>query len=151
MLPLSTSPPDDLVRTVARLDAADPFYHLRTDVHGQVPLEALGLVGRDLCRRLDHGDVDLPHRHYGFHGPFCCGPVGVGRRPELLARRDLPREAPAVLAPDAGARLAAVSDDRVPITIGLLLVLDDDHEEDRLVRLEFRVPPFSRCRPARGR
>src|SRR5262249_17890040 len=54
------------------------------------------------------------------------------------ARRDLPGEAPAVLAPAASALLAAVADDGVPVTVGLFLVLGQDHEADRLVRLEIR-------------
>src|SRR3954452_22499104 len=87
---------------------------------------------------LDRGDVDLPHRHHGFHGPLRGGAIRIGRRLEQDARRDLPGEAPAVLAPAASALLAAVADDRVPVTVGLFLVLGQDHETDRLVRLEIR-------------
>src|SRR4051812_31561284 len=90
------------------------------------------------ARGLDRRDVDLPHRHHRFHGPLRRAAVRVGRRLEQHARRDLPGEPPAILAPAAGALLAAVADDRVPVTVGLFLVLGQDDEADRLVRLEIR-------------
>src|SRR5205814_3967056 len=44
------------------------------------------------------------------------------------ARSDLPREAPAVLAPTALAFRAAIADDRVPVTVRLFLILRRDLE-----------------------
>src|SRR3954468_8982314 len=90
------------------------------------------------ARGLDRGDVDLPHRHHRFHGALRGGAIRVGRRLQQHARRDLPGEAPAILAPAAGALLAAVAHDRFPVTVGLFLVVGQDHEADRLVRLEVR-------------
>ena len=54
------------------------------------------------------------------------------------ARRDLPRQAPLVLAPAARALLAAVADDRVPQAVGLGLVVGRDLERERLAVLERR-------------
>src|SRR5215210_4318000 len=65
--------------------------------------------GRSLNRR----NVDLAHRHHRLERALCLRLVGVGRKLEQHARRDLPREAPFVLAPAASAFLAAVADDRV--------------------------------------
>ncbi len=56
--------------------------------------------------------------------------------PSSTARRDLPGEAPAILAPAAAALLTAIAYDRVPVTIGVFLVFGQDHEADRLVWLE---------------
>ena len=52
------------------------------------------------------------------------------------ARRDLPRPAPFVLAPAARALRAAVADDRVPITVGLRLVVGCSLKRERLAVLE---------------
>ena len=52
------------------------------------------------------------------------------------ARRDLPGDAPFVLAPAALAFLAAVADDRVPVAVGLLLVVGGDLEREGLAVLE---------------
>src|SRR5436305_281720 len=64
-------------------------------------------------RCLDGGDVDLLHRHHRLEGALRLGATSrqrVGQR----ARGDLPREAPAILAPPARAFLAAVADNRIP-------------------------------------
>ena len=53
-------------------------------------------------------------------------------------RRDLPRQAPFVLAPAARALLAAVADDRVPVAVGLGLVVGRDLKRERLAVLERR-------------
>src|SRR5206468_798495 len=53
--------------------------------------------------------------------------------------RDLPGEAPRVLAPAAGALLAAILGDRIPIAVGLFLIVGEDHEADRLVGFEVRT------------
>src|SRR6188472_4362507 len=69
-------------------------------------------------RRLDLRDVDLGHRHHRVEGSLrhCLVRVRVGF--EQHARSDLPGEAPFVLAPAAGALLAAIIDDGVPVTVG---------------------------------
>src|SRR3954451_20513280 len=59
-------------------------------------------------RRLDRRDVDLAHRHHRLERALGRGLVGVGVGLELRARGDLPGKTPAVLAPAAGAFLAAV-------------------------------------------
>ena len=65
--------------------------------------------------------------------------AALGHRLGQHARRDLPRQAPFVLAPAARALRAAVADDRVPVTVGLRLVVGGDLEGERLAVLE-RVP-----------
>src|SRR3954468_24196467 len=111
--------PGNGARGLGRLDADD----LRVD---RLPSEG----------RLDRGDVDLLHGHHRVEGPFGrCG-VRAGGGVEQDAWSDLPGEAPAVLAPTAGAFLAAVVDDRVPVAVGLGLILGNHHEADRFVRGE---------------
>src|SRR3546814_20785846 len=61
------------------------------------------------------------------------------RSVEQAPRRDLPEEAPAIIAPAAGILGAPVADDRVPVAVGFLLVFGDDHEAYRLVRPEIRA------------
>src|SRR5262245_22480317 len=90
------------------------------------------------ARRLDGRDVDLLHRHHRFESALrltAAGRKRVGQR----ARRDLPGETPAVLAPAARALLAAVADDRVPIAVRLFLIVRRDLEGERLVVLERRT------------
>src|SRR5690348_2329953 len=48
-------------------------------------------------RRLDPGDVDLPHVHHRFEGALGDRLVGVRRRLQQHPRRDLPGIAPPVL------------------------------------------------------
>src|SRR5581483_9383264 len=68
---------------------------------------ALGVDGLPSERRLDRGDVDLRHRHHRVECAFRrCG-VRAVEGVEQDARRDLPGEAPAVLAPSTGAFSAA--------------------------------------------
>ena len=43
---------------------------------------------------------------------------------------------PSILAPAASAFLSAIADDGVPVTVGFLLVVGQDHEADRLIGLE---------------
>src|SRR5690349_3350101 len=85
---------------------------------------------------LDLGDVDLLHCHHRFEGALGRGLVGTIVSLEQDARRDLPGEAPLVLAPAAGTLLPAVADDRVPIAVGLLLIFRNDHEADGFVGRE---------------
>ena len=89
-------------------------------------------------RRLDRGDVDLRHRHHRLHSPLCRGHVRTVHRLQQCSRRDLPGEPPPVSAPATRAFLPAVVDDRVPIPVGLGLVVGQHHEADGLVRNEVR-------------
>src|SRR5687768_2230114 len=89
-------------------------------------------------RCLDGGDVDLLHRHHrceGTLGLTAAGRKRVGQR----ARGDLPGEAPAILAPTALAFLAAIADDRVPVAVGLFLIVRRDLEGKGLALLELRA------------
>src|SRR6476646_6542234 len=71
---------------------------------------------------LDLGDVDLLHVHHRLECALCF--VAAGRhRLGQHARRDLPGDAPLVLAPAARTLLAAIADDGVPVTVGLLLIV----------------------------
>jgi len=69
-----------------------------------------------------------------FDGAWMSGRRGFGEH----ARRDLPVQAPAVLAPAALALLAAVADDRVPITIRFGLVNGCDLKRECPVVLDRR-------------
>ncbi len=71
---------------------------------------------------LNRRNIDLPHRHHGFERAFAFVATD-GQRFGQYARRDLPVDAPLVLAPAARALLAAVADDGVPIAVCLGLVL----------------------------
>src|SRR3954447_11053855 len=87
--------------------------------------------------RLDRRDVDLAHGHHRLERALGALAAVAGQLEQAL-RRDLPREAPAVLAPAAHALGAAVPGDRVPITVGLFLAVGQDHEAPRLVGGEVR-------------
>src|SRR5215475_3234986 len=89
-------------------------------------------------RCLDGGDVDFPHRHHCLEGTFCLVATSrhrVGQR----TRSDLPGKTPAVLAPAALAFLAAIADDRVPVTVRLFLIVRRDLEGKGLAVLEHRT------------
>src|SRR5574337_309027 len=89
-------------------------------------------------RVLDRRDVDPAHLHHRAEcPPRGCG-VGVGDGLHQRDRRDLPRQAPLVLAPSALALLAAVADDGVPVAVGFGLVGGGDLERERLAVLEGR-------------
>src|SRR6478736_8135785 len=94
------------------------------------------------CLALQSGfnprDVDFFHRHHGIECALGRGLVGTGGRLQQHARRDLPGEAPFVLAPAASAFLPAIAGDCVPVAIGLFLVLGQDHEAHGLIGLEVR-------------
>src|SRR6476660_1544821 len=73
--------------------------------------------------------VDLLHLHHGVESALRLGAAcsdGLGQH----ARRDLPVDAPPVLAPAAGAFLAAIADDGVPAAIGFLLGLGCNLERE---------------------
>src|SRR6266498_3050758 len=86
-------------------------------------------------RGLDRGDVDLLHGHQRLESAPCfltpCR-ERFGQDP----RRDLPGHAPLVLAPAARAFLPTIADDRVPVAIGLFLIVGRDLERERFVVLE---------------
>src|SRR5213592_2902240 len=89
-------------------------------------------------RRLDGGDVDLLHRHHRLEGALGLSAAGR-QRVGQHARGDLPREAPAVLAPTARAFLAAIADNRIPVAVRLRLIVRGDLEGERLAVLECRT------------
>src|SRR6185503_16434920 len=62
------------------------------------------------------------------------------------ARRDLPGQTPAVLAPSALAFLAAVADNRVPVAIRLFLILGDHLKGERFALLELRAAVQAKTR-----
>src|SRR6266704_3112698 len=71
---------------------------------------AIAISCSPASRRLDGGNVDLLHRHHRLELTSCLSATGrkrIGQR----TWRDLPREAPAVLAPTARTFLAAVAND----------------------------------------
>src|SRR5690606_6573924 len=85
--------------------------------------------------RLDRGHVDLLHRHHrleGAPGFVAASRHGLGEH----TWRDLPREAPLVLAPAALALLPAIADDGVPVAVGFLLILGHHLEAEGLAVLE---------------
>src|SRR5512139_1001963 len=74
------------------------------------------------ARRLDCSDVDLFHLHHRIERTLGGSGIGIGYRFRQSQRRNLPGHAPFVLAPAACTLLAAVADDRVPVTIRFGLV-----------------------------
>src|SRR5690606_38819205 len=86
--------------------------------------------------------------HHGIEGALRFGAAGRHRVGQD-ARRDLPRNAPLVLAPAARALLAAVADDGIPKAVGLLLIVRGDLERERFVMLEGGPPVEAETRDAR--
>src|SRR6266566_7276679 len=77
----------------------------------------------------DRGDVDLLHSHHRIKRPLCF--IAAGRqRLGQHARRDLPGNAPLVLAPAARTLLATIADDGVPVAVGLGLIVGGDLERE---------------------
>src|SRR4051812_34716539 len=83
---------------------------------------------------LDRGDVDLRHGHHRLEGTLGDA-AALGERLGQHPRRDLPADAPLVLAPAAGVFRAAVADDGVPVAVGLVLVVCRDLEGEGLAVL----------------
>src|SRR4051812_7093104 len=83
-------------------------------------------------RRLDRGDVDLPHAHHCIKRALPFAAAG-GERLGQYARSDLPGNAPPVLAPATRAFLPAIANDRVPVAVGLLLIVSGDLEREGFV------------------
>jgi hypothetical protein len=73
-------------------------------------------------RCLDGGNVDLLHGHHRIERTL--GLIATRRhRLHQHARRDLPGDAPLVLAPATLTLLATIADNSVPVAVGLLLVI----------------------------
>src|SRR5687767_15852715 len=89
-------------------------------------------------RRFDGGNVDFLHRQHRLKGTPCLIATS-SERVGQSARGDLPGEAPAVLAPTALTFLAAIADDRVPVAVGLFLIVSRDLEGKGLAVLELRA------------
>src|SRR5690349_4259264 len=104
-------------------------------------LHVRSLAGRGIrpsflaaARGFDRGDVDLLHLHHRFEGALRFVAADRQRVGED-AWRDLPGDAPAILAPPALALLTGVADDRVPVAVGLLLGVGRDLEREGLALL----------------
>src|ERR1044072_6641585 len=89
-------------------------------------------------RCLDGGDIDLLHRHHRRERTLSLIAAG-GERVGERARRELTRQALAVLALPAGAFGAAIADDRVPVAVGFFLCVGGNLKRERLVGLECRT------------
>jgi hypothetical protein len=89
-------------------------------------------------RRFDLGDVDLLHQHHRLESAL-CHIAALGHCVSKDTRSDLPRQAPSVLAPAAHALLAAIVDNRVPVTVGFSLIVGGDLKGECLAVLE-RIP-----------
>src|SRR5947207_5995922 len=76
-------------------------------------------------RRLDRFNVDFLHPHHRIERALGFTPAGR-QRLRQHARRDLPGDAPSVLAPATRALLPAIADDGVPVAVGLLLIVGGD-------------------------
>ena len=88
-------------------------------------------MGSAAPRRYDCGDVNFGHVHH--HVERAAGFLAAdGHRLDKHAGGDLPAEAPFVLAPAAGAFLAAIADDRIPMPIGFGLVIGGDLKREGL-------------------
>src|SRR3954451_14440868 len=111
----------------------------------------LRIDGYSALRSLDPGDVDLAHGHHRFECSPRRGLVTIAVGPQQRTWRDLSRKAPAIFAPAAGAFLSAIADDGVPVTVGLSLVVGQDHEADRLIGLEIGSAVQADERPAEHR
>ena len=85
---------------------------------------------------LNRRDVDLPHRQHRFHHALRRGTIRIGHGFDQHARCDLPGKAPTIPAPAALAFFTAVANDRIPVTIGVFLVVGENYETHRLVRTD---------------
>ena len=92
-------------------------------------------------RRLDRGDVDFRHIHHRIKRAFGFSAAGRHRLGQHT-RRDLPGNAPFVLAPTARTFLTAIADDRLPVAIGFFLIVRRDLEGEGFGMFERRGPPL---------
>src|SRR6266478_1470582 len=86
-------------------------------------------------RGLDRGDVDLLHFHHRIKGTLCFR-AADRQCLDQHARRDLPGDAPLVLAPAALALLATIANDGLPVAVGLLLIVGGDLEREGFIMFE---------------
>src|SRR5258705_2262215 len=86
-------------------------------------------------RRFDRGDVDFLHAHHGIECALCFSAAGRQRLCQH-ARRDLPGDAPLVLAPAARTLLACIADNGVPVAVVFLLIVGGDLNGESFVMLE---------------
>src|SRR5207249_1125341 len=108
---------------------------------------AIAISCSPASRRLDGGNVDLLHRHHRLERTSCLSATGrkrIGQR----TWGDLPREAPAVLAPTARTFLAAVANDCIPVAVRLCLIVRCDLEGERLGVPERRTAVEAEARNA---
>ena len=98
-------------------------------------MDASSAIGSTAHSRLDGGDVDLLHRHHRLERTF-SRVAALGECIGQHTRGDLPADAPFVLAPAALAFLPAITDDRVPVAVGLFLTFGGDLEGKGLAMLE---------------
>lgn len=90
-------------------------------------------------RSLNRRDIDLAHIHHRRIGPLGgSGSEATGDRLHQHTRRDLPGDAPAILAPAAGAFLTAIAHNRIPIAVGFGLIVCGNLEGKRFVVREVR-------------
>src|SRR6476646_783831 len=87
----------------------------------------------------DRGDIDFSHCHHRLERALRGRTIRIGRCFHQHARRDLPSQAPFVFAPSACALGTSISDNRVPVTIGLGLILGEDLKRKRFTVLESRA------------
>src|SRR5215211_5518282 len=80
-------------------------------------------------RSLDRRDIDFLHVHHGIERPFCFTAPGCHRLHQH-PWRDLPGNSPFVFAPAARTLLAVIAHDRVPVAVGLSLILSRDLERE---------------------
>src|SRR5258705_5950841 len=107
---------------------------LSRPIHGY-PGEVLVVNISAVPRRFDRGDVDFPHAHHGIECTLCF--IAANRQRLCKhARRDLPGDAPLVLAPAERALLASMADDGIPVAVGLLLIIGGDLKRESFVMLE---------------
>lgn len=113
------------------------------------PCVALGDGSSSSCG-LDPGDINFAHFHHRLEGPLrflaICG-QSFGEH----ARRDLLGDALAVAAPTAGALLPAIVDDRIRVSVGLLLIVGSDLKRECLVVSEGRASVQSEARDTADR
>src|SRR5512134_1443465 len=99
-------------------------------------MHASKITTSSAARRLDRSDVDLFHLHHRIESTLGGGGVGIGYRFGQSDRRNLPGQAPFVLAPAAHTLFAAVADDGVPVTIRFGLVSGCDLKRECQVVLD---------------
>src|SRR5258708_28263591 len=86
-------------------------------------------------RRFDRGGVDVLHADHGIECAVCF--IAAGRQRLCQhARRDLPGDAPLVLAPAARTLLASIADNSVPLAVVLLLIIGGDLKRESFCHLE---------------